>query len=214
MFRIFQGDAFELINQFEDNSIDMTFTSPPYNRKRNDKYEFYDDTLDDYLSWLESITKQLRRVTKGHVFINLQKNYYNKHDVFKFIGNHASEIVEMFVWAKSNPMPASGKNITNSYEYVIVLGDKPLKSNYTYTKNHLITSVNSNMPKEHKAVMKQEVADFFIDSFSNAGDVILDPFMGVGTTGISCNRFGRQFVGFELEPIYFEMAKEKISNGK
>ena len=131
-----QGDCFELMKHIPDKSIDVVFTSPPYNRKRNDKYTFYDDQIIDYFSFLSAFTDECIRITKRHVIINLQKNYYNKKDVFKFIGEYANKIVEIIIWEKSNPMPASGTSITNAWEFFIVLGDKPLKSNSTYTKKH------------------------------------------------------------------------------
>ena len=77
-----QGDCLELMKDIPDKSIDISFTSPPYNRKRNDKYKFYNDTIDDYLSFLKSFTDELLRVTKGNVFVYIQKNYYYKCDVF------------------------------------------------------------------------------------------------------------------------------------
>lgn len=212
MYKLLNGDCLELMKDITDKSIDISFTSPPYNRKRNDKYKFYDDSLQDYFGFLCRFTDELLRVTKKHVFVNIQKNYYNKEDVFKYIGKYSNKIKEIIIWEKTNPMPASGKNITNSYEFFIVLGDEPLKSNYTYTKNILSTSVNSNMPKEHKAVMKQEVSDWFINNFTNENDIVLDCFMGLGTTGKSCLKNNRRFVGIELNENYFNIAKKNIES--
>lgn len=204
-----QGDCLELMKDIPDNSIDISFTSPPYNRKRNDKYKFYNDTIDDYLSFLKSFTDELLRVTKGNVFVNIQKNYYNKSEIFSYLGYYSDKICEVIIWEKTNPMPASGFNITNSYEMFIVFG-KSLKSNTTYTKNIISSSVNSNMPKEHKAVMKQEVSDWFIEKFTKEGDVVLDCFMGLGTTAISCQKFNRDFIGIEIDKNYFSIAKERL----
>jgi len=150
----------------QDSSVDHIFTSPPYNRKRNDKYEFYDDTLTDYIGFLRESIKQSIRVSKGFVFFNIQKNYYNKSDVFKIIGEFSEEIVEIFIWEKTNPMPAAGLSITNAYEFFIIFGKSSLKSNFTYTKNIVKSGVNSKMPKNHSAVMKTEIAEWFIWNFT------------------------------------------------
>jgi DNA modification methylase len=150
----------------------------------------------------------LLQKTKKHIFYNIQANYYNKQDVYKIIGNFAEKIVDIHIWEKSNPMPASGFNITNAVEYFLVLGDTPLKSNSTYTKNIITTSVNSKMPKEHKAVMHREVADHFINKYTQVGNIILDPFFGLGTTGLVCRDLGRNFIGFEKEKIYVDMAQD------
>ena len=211
---LFQGDSLKLMKKMEANSFDFAFTSPPYNRKRNDKYELYDDTIDDYFSFLKEFTDELLRITKGYTIINIQKNYYNKADVFKYIGYYSEKIQEIIIWEKLNPMPASGCNITNAYEFFIVMGDKSLKANHSYTKNHISTSVNSKMPKIHKAVMKQEVSDWFIEEFTQPEDKVIDCFMGLGTTGISCKKFGRSFTGIELNEPYYEIAKNSLLNQK
>ena len=66
---LINGDSLKLIKYIEDNSVDITFTSPPYNRKRNDKYKLYDDTIDDYFEFLCNITDQLLRVTQKYIFL-------------------------------------------------------------------------------------------------------------------------------------------------
>lgn len=58
--------------------------------------------------------------------------------------------------------------------------------------------------------MKQEISDYFIDRFTNEGDLILDPFMGTGTTGVSCVRLNRDFIGIEIKEEYFNIAKERV----
>ena len=112
---------------------------------------------------------------------------------------------------KSNPLPANGNNITNAFEYFFILGNTAIKSNTTYTKNHITTSINNNqVTKMHKAVMKQEVSDWFINKFTKDNDVVLDCFMGLGTTGISCVKYNRDFVGIELDKEYFNIAESRI----
>lgn len=210
--KIYNGNCFDLFEQLDDKSIDVVFTSPPYNRKRNDKYTFYNDTLVDYYSFLMYFIEESRRVARDKVIVNIQTNYYNQSEVYHIIGTYADMIKQIIIWEKTNPMPASGHNITNAYEMFIVIGDKPLKSNTTYTKNLISTSVNSSMPKEHKAVMKQEVSDWFIEKFTKEGDIILDPFMGVGTTAISCKKMNRNYIGFEMIKEYCDMAEKRINN--
>lgn len=207
---LYRDDCLSKLKDFADKSIDITFTSPPYNRKRNDKYTNYDDTIKDYYLFLVEATDLLLAKTKRHVIINLQTNYYNRQDVYKFIGHYYNKIQNVIVWGKSNPLPANGHNITNAFEYFFVLGDTAIKSNTTYTKNHITTSINNSITKIHKAVMKQEVADWFIEKFTKENDVVLDCFMGLGTTGLSCIKYNRDFIGIELDEEYFNIAKERI----
>jgi len=193
-----------------DNYVDVIFTSPPYNRKRNDKYLFYNDIIKDYYSFLKTFIIEAIRVTKGNVFINLQKNYYNKKDVFRLIGDFYNEIFEIFIWEKSNPMPAKGFNITNAYEFIICFGDK-LKSNNTYTKNHLTTSV-AKMSKEHKAIMHDYVAKFFIMNFTNEHNIIYDPFIGIGTTAKIAINNNRNYIGSEISKEYYKIVKKVLND--
>ena len=210
---IFNEDCFKTMARTPDKFFDIVFTSPPYNRKRNDKYSFYNDQINDYSAFLEKLIEESIRITKRNVFINIQKSYYNSTEVFKVIGKFADDICELFIWEKSNPLPASGSSITNSYEFIIVFG-KTLKSNMTYTKNHLTTSV-AKMPKDHKAVMNPKVAEFFISRFTEKGDVIYDPFMGTGTTAkIACS-MDRNYVGSEISNEYYNrynLGKESLWN--
>ena len=62
--KIICGNSLELIKKLPDNSVDVSFTSPPYNRIRNDTYDLYDDVLDDYYSMITQITDEMIRVTK------------------------------------------------------------------------------------------------------------------------------------------------------
>lgn len=207
------GDCFEVLDTFdkEGRVFDYLFTSPPYNRKRNDKYENYDDNIDDYLKFLCDFTDKAFKVCHKGLFVNIGSNFYNKAEVFKYFGKYADKIQQPFIWVKTNPLPAAGFSITNSFEFFMYYGYEPLKANKTYTSNVISTSVNSETTQKiHRAVMKQEVADWFIGNFTKSGDKILDCFMGTGTTGVSCARFGRDFTGIEINPEYFELAKSRI----
>ena len=211
---LYQGDCIEIMQKdtFQHN-IDVVFTSPPYNRKKNDKYDNYDDDVDDYFKFLSDVVDNCMRIASKYVFINVQATYYNKTDVYKLIGKYADILQNIIVWEKSNPFPSNGNNITNAYEFFLVFGSEIFKSNDTYTKNHITTAVNSESTTSiHKAVMKQEVADWFINKFTLKGDTILDPFMGLGTTGISCKKMNRNFIGIELNEEYFKIAEDRIKH--
>ena len=196
------------MSRLKDNSIDVVFTSPPYNRKRNDKYDFYNDTKTDYYEFLVSVIDECLRITKGNVYFNIMKNYYNKEDVFRLIGKYHKEIYEIFIWEKSNPLPASGLSVTNAYEFVICFGNE-LKSNKTYTKNHLTTSI-AKMYKTHKAVMNEKCANFFIKNFTKKNDIIYDPFMGCGTTAKIALLNKRRFLGSEISSEYCKISKLRL----
>ena len=206
---IYNESCFETFRKMGDNSVDYVFTSPPYNRKRNDKYTFFNDINVEYFEMLDSLVAESMRVSRKYTFINIMKNYYNSSDVYRLFGKYHDKISEVFVWEKSNPLPASGYSITNSFEYIIAFGEKGIKSNHTYTKNHITTSV-TRMPKEHKAVMHQNVADYFVGNFMKGGESCYDPFMGTGTTAISCEKYGILWSGTEIVQEYVTIAEKRI----
>jgi len=212
---LFHGDCFKYVPKIETDSIDTVITSPPYNRKRNDKYNNHTDVVDDYVSFLSRSINDCLRVCRGNVFYNLQKNCYNKQDVHKVMGMFAEQIVEVIIWKKSNPMP--NPHLINAYEYILVLSknNKSLTANKTYTLNHFETPVFSKNPykKIHRAVMHPYACRFLLENFTQKGDLVLDPFMGVGTTGVESIKLDRRFVGIELNSVYFKIAQERMENG-
>ena len=213
MITLIQGDCFEQMPKLEAQSVDMVITSPPYNRKRNDKYNNHTDIKRDYVAFLEKSINECLRVCKGNVFFNLQKNTYNKQDVHKIMGMFSDKIIEVLIWKKSNPMP--NPHLINAYEYILVLSEnnKSLKANKTYTLNHFTTPVYSGNPykKIHRAVMHPDACAYMIDNFSKEGDTVLDPFMGVGTTGAVCKNRARNFIGIELDKTYFEICEAGLT---
>ena len=217
MIDLYNSDCLEVMDKLIDEGVkvDYTFTSPPYNRKRNDKYNNFKDINFGYSDLLSDFIDKSLELSE-YTFLNIQKNYYNKKDVFDFIGKYSNKIIDIIIWSKSNPMPASGFNITNAYEFIIILSNnhKSLKAKKTYTKNHIHTSVYSENPykKIHRAVMKPEVVQWFVDRFCKKGDIILDGFMGTGTTGYICKKNSIGFIGIELDKEYFELAKNRIEN--
>ena len=211
---LYNVDCFIGLQSMEDNSVNHVITSPPYNRKRNDKYNNYDDDVDDYLGFMRKSIDESMRVAKGYVFFNIQKNYYNKVDVFRLVGEYSEYLIDIIIWNKTNPMPASGYNVTNSYEYILVLSknERSLKSNTTYTKNTVTTNVYSNNPykKIHRAVMHPDVCYWLIDEFTQENDLILDIFSGVGTTAYCSSERNRRYIGFEINEEYWKVSKERL----
>ena len=195
---IYTESCFETFKKLQDKYIDVVFTSPPYNRKRNDKYLLYDDRIEDYSKFLITIIKESIRVSSYFAAVNLQMNHYNRKEVLGVIGWFSDKITETIIWEKSNPMPARGLAVTNAYEIILIFSKERIKANKPYTKNHITTSVNSKMPKNHKAVMHIDLAYWFINSFVKKWQTVYDPFLGVGTTGAACNMNGINWFGSEI----------------
>jgi DNA modification methylase len=216
MNNLINGCCFDVMGAMKDNQFDVVFTSPPYNRKRNDKYNNHTDIVEDYYAFLHQSVSDCLRVCKGNVFYNIQQTSYNRRDVHKLMGAFSEQIIDVLIWHKSNPMPSA--NIVNAYEYILVLSDtnKSLKANSTYTLNHFTTPVYSSNPYKHihRAVMNPDACGYVLRNFAQKGDSVLDPFMGMGTTGEVCSTMGMNFTGIEKSVDYYNGASERLKQNK
>ena len=205
--------------------MDVVFTSPPYNdsgstesdkkNKRHFKYENAENR-DDWLNWQIECVDEMLRVAKRQVLYNVQPILNNKSDVYKLIGHYADKIDNILVWYKPNAQPQHYPHrIANFYELVIIFKGKEFDKLYINSngyKNVIVKNINSNnvFSDKHRAVMSESFCDEIIREFTLPTDKVLDPFMGLATTGISCVKHGRSFVGIEIHKPYFDIAKERM----
>ena len=220
---IYNMDCMEGMKLLEDKSVDISFTSPPYNRIRNDTYTEYDDNREDYYDFLVDVTEELIRVTKRYSIINIQCNHFNKSEFYRWLGKYHDRINGIVIWNKTNPQPSNNYNpkdntrsVTNGFEYFVFIGDGDKfrvfgEENFI---NSISSTVNSQHYEGHGAIMKKSVSDLMIKKFTKKGDIVLDPFMGLGTTALSCYDNGVDYIGFEISEKYYRMAIERIEKHK
>lgn len=224
-----------------DNSVDAVITSPPYNynlriqngkytrRSLNDKTKYnktYDDamSMDEYFKWQRDCIEEMLRVSRGLVFYNIQMINGNKLALFRLFGEFSEYIKEVIIWDKNNAEPAIHDGVLNSrYEYIIVL-DKTnaisrqfnvFNANRGTVEN--IWKINKNTERgiaNHNAMFPVDLPRKIIQLFTRPNDLILDPFMGGGTTAVACVLEGRNFIGFEINNEYFVNSIKRIENTK
>lgn len=249
--KIYNMDCLEGLKQINDNTIDLTVTSPPY------------DNLRDYKGYsfnFEEIAKQLFRVTKtGGVVVwivgdetvegNESGTSFKQALFFKNIGFN---LFDTMIYEKTRG--ACGNNTTywQSFEYMFVLSKGKPKtinlicdrknngvansgiSNKRHKSGKLIQihrngygeygrrtniwsyCVGGNDERhgniiEHPAIFPERLARDHILSWSNEGDLILDPFMGSGTTAFICKKFRRNYIGFEISSEYCKIAIDRLN---
>ena len=153
------------------------------------------------------------RVAKRQVLYNIQAILNNKADVYKLIGHFADKIDNILIWYKPNAqLQHYPHRIANFYEMVIIFKCKEFDKLYInsngYT-NVIIQNINSNhnFSDKHRALMSEKFCDEIISEFTLPTDTVLDPFMGLATTGISCNKFNRNFIGIEVYKPYFDIVE-------
>lgn len=220
------GDCLELMKEMEDHSVDYVFTSPPYNDAGNDKdsvwhnkHQKYSspEKYDDYFEWLCERIDEMIRVTRKCVMVNIQGLTTNRKCLYRIIGRYADRIHDIIIWNKTNPCPTSTPHkISNAYEMVLLIKPDGVKgvdvNTKSYYTNVITLPVNSNNKYSniHRAVMSTDFCMEIIREFTDSDSVVLDPFMGLGTTAICCKKLGRHYIGFEISKDYVEVSLERI----
>ena len=235
---IYNEDCLEGMKRMPDKSVDLVFTSPPYNmnlRIRNGKYcsrqivkeistkyKNFDDNLpmEEYYEFNKKVIGELLRVS-DLVFYNVQFLTGNKRALFKLIGEFNEKLKEIIVWDKINAQPAIGHNVMNSQFEVILVFDDNNSISRSFKQANFERGTLSNVwgikrgkkySANHGATFPVELAEKVITNFCVEGGVVLDPFMGLGTTAISALNTDRKFIGFELDKEYCDIALERIKN--
>jgi len=237
MINLMQGDCLERMKEIPDDSVDAVFTSPPYNmnlRIRNGKYcsrqivkeistkynNFADNKgIDEYFEFNRKVIAECLRVADT-VFYNVQILTGNKPALFRLMGEFHDKIKEFIAWDKVNSQPAICAGVMNSqFEIILVLQNSAPESR-AFSSAQFQRGTLSNLwsikrgkkiHKQHGAVFPEALASMVIDNFIPNKGIVLDPFMGTGTTGVACVKAGRDFIGIELDPDYFEIARQRIN---
>ena len=228
-YTLIHGDCLEEMRKMDNGICDVVFTSPPYNdsgktendrkTKRHFKYEVSENRK-DWFEWQCECIDEMLRLAKRQVLYNIQPILNNKNDVYKLIGHYSDIIDQIIIWYKPNPIPQGFPHrIANAYEMVLVLKCSEFDTLYINSNNYknvIVKPVNADhtYTSKHRAVMNSQFCDEIIREFTQDGDTVMDCFMGLGTTGMSCIKFNRSFIGIEIYKPYFDIAENRINQEK
>ena len=237
---IYEGDCILGLKKMPDNSVDCIVTSPPYNKNgfRNGKkdpgkssskykrwdgakidYDLYDDNLpeEEYQKWQIELLNECFRVLKptGSLFYNHKVRRFESRANHPLVWLSKSKIhfYQQIIWDRGGAPDQNINYCTPSTELILwFVKDKPKTFK---TKNNYFTEVWKFNPakSEHPAPFPKILVRNCLKLTTEEGDVVLDPFMGSGTTGIVSKELNRRFIGFEISPKYNEMAIKKLSQG-
>jgi len=229
-------DCLTGLRQLPDDSVDITITSPPYNmrtRIRNGeytereksehfskKYKYFDDalTIEDYYNFHKDVIKECLRVGRM-LFWNIQIVTGSKEAIFKLIGDFNKNIKDIVVWDKGNGQPAMHDSVINRATELIIIFEKDAKAGRAFSKSYFKRGTLSDIwrfkrPKAidgHGACYPIELVKTILGGFTKEGDLILDPFMGSGTTAVASKQLNRNFIGFEISQEYCKIAEQRLS---
>lgn len=157
-----------------------------------------------FQDWLPELFRVLKNQTHCYIMIN-SRNLKDLQIEAEKVGFVFQQLI---VWDKGNNLP--NKYYMNSYELILMLRKGKAKNiNNMGTKN-ILSVPNITRTKIHPTEKPVELMRILIENSSRIGDTVLDPFMGVGATGIACKETGRDFVGIEIDEKYFGLAKMRM----
>lgn len=121
-------------------------------------------------------------------------------------------------WHKTNPVPACGNKYLTDTEYLLFFREKGVKiyGSYKTKFTYYVTPLNVEDKKkwEHPTIKPLPIIKNLIINSSKENDVVLDCFMGSGTTGVACKGLNRNFIGIEIDKKYFNIAKKRIEEAE
>jgi len=214
-----------------DNSVDITITSPPYNQlglripsnptgmhRNNTFYRNvckigYADDIDetDYQQWVRNIVEECMRISRGLVWINHKIRYRDG------VGIHPISFLPYPLWAyvvwdRGGSMILNSRRYAQSDEMIMGFG----RPHYWDSACNTMMTVWRISPNRepgtngHPCPFPCAIPDRLIRASCPHDAIVLDPFMGTGTTGVAAHNLGRSFVGIEIERDYYEIAQRRI----
>jgi site-specific DNA-methyltransferase (adenine-specific) len=234
--RIYNMDCLEGLKQLEDSTIDIIFTSPPYNKaghegfirkphkkdswsRRNIDYEnnATNDFMDEkaYQKWQIDVLNECWRVLKedGNIFYN------HKTRIAQHKATHPLQWIlltklifrQQLIWEREATPQISPIRFLPTTEYIFWLTKKPIQPLFNRIDNTSeVIKIKPDKKSNHPAPFPEELVTTILKHCN--GNMVLDPFMGSGTTAISCKLLGKHFIGFEISKEYCNIANKRLNN--
>lgn len=233
--KIINGDCLEVLHKLPSSSIDVVVTSPPYNLKNStgngmkdgrggkwanaalvDGYDNYDDCMpaDEYAKWQHEVLLELVRVIKddGAIFYN------HKWRVQAGLIQDRRDIVfdvplrQIIIWKRKGGINFNSGYFLPTYEVIYLIAKKDFKLAPHMNRFGDVWEIMQEQRNDHPAPFPVELIDRIV--CSTTGQIILDPFMGSGTTAVVAAGLGRDFIGIEKSAKYCAAALERLEKNK
>ena len=222
--KIYNMDCIEGMRNLPDGCIDLIVTDPPYRitsrgacgtasgyitkdkSKKGKIFEHNDIDIKDYID-------EFYRILKDNTQCYIMTNNHNIYHFLDVIEKSKFHFTKCLIWDRQNKICC--QYYMNQYEFIIFMrkGKGKMINNCSCSD---IISIPNNRSKNpdgsnvHDSEKPVELMKVLVTNSSLEGDVVLDPFMGSGSTAIACAISGRKFVGFELDEKYYTIAKKRI----
>lgn len=231
---IVNGDCLEVLKTIPDESVDCILTDPPYNlglfmHNRNTNLAKMRDNQFAYAGWdnieyeewcsnMREFLKECSRILKPKGTLISFMSIIKVESFIRFAEEVGFYYKTTGIWHKKNPMPRNMNlqfvNSTESWVYFINRGTSgTFHNNGKVVHDYLESSVTPLSEKKHGkhptqkplSIMKQ-----LINLTTNEGDIVLDPFMGSGSSCVAAALLNRNFIGIELNESYFDISSKRL----
>ena len=229
IMQLFNDDCLKVLPTIPENSVDLIITSPPYEDISGAGYT--SDSKDIlffklYSEFIDNVFQQYHRVLKenGQIFFNIKSKTFNKSlrspHWLEFTSGFQKFIFKSYIiWKYAGSFDSTKSRFHLDYEIVYHLS----KGNNIHINDNIdlhdplssVWYIPHNIPKNervHPTQMPIAVVDHILKIVGVSGNTVLDNFMGSGTTGVSCKKNNINFIGIELNPKNFEIAKNRIES--
>lgn len=230
-YSVFNEDCLIGMRELPDKSVDLIVTDPPFllsgNRgggfwSKNENANHYNargtrkgmDRLVDIKDGFgeEYLDEMVRLMKKINIYLFCSQRQLPI--LYKYFAEERKCNWNLLTWHKTNPIPACGNKYLNDTEYILFFREKGVKIHGSYdTKRTFYTSLRNQRDNErykHPTCKPVSILSNLIINSSQEGDVVLDPFMGSGSTGEAALTLDRNFLGYEIDRGYYETALERI----
>ena len=229
-------DCLEGMGKLDDNSIDCIVTSPPYNKKGllgkvalgnqiwgkfNIDYNSYGDDMpeEDYQAWMVALLNECYRVIKpdGSIFFNHKPRRYKNRAYLPtdFIQHSDANIYQLIVWDRRNSPNIRNDVLVPCTEHIYWLcKDKPKTFRNALDSSYIgeVWVIPPERQKKHPAPFPEQLVRNCILLTTQENDIILDPFMGSGTTALVSQSLNRRWLGFEIDEKYAKIAEDRLKS--
>lgn len=162
----------------------------------------------EFKEWLPEVYRVLKNDTHCYVMINPR----NLKELWDEAEKAGLEFQNILIWDKGNATP--NKYYMGAYEMILMLRKGGAKNINNMGTTNILRVPNITGDKVHPTEKPSALMKILVENSTKEGEVVLDPFMGSGSTGIACKELKREFIGIEIDQKYFDIAKERIEKGE
>lgn len=221
---IYNEDSYEAIKKIPNKSVDLVIIDPPYQFTGGGKMTgIFKDRGKRYFDAIEgkgldnnydlSILDELVRIMK-QINIYIWCNKEQLHQYFNYFEDKNC-LFEVIIWNKTNPIPLINNQFLTDKEYCLYYRQRGYRIEGSYETKKTVYRQPANVEDKklysHPTIKPINIIKNLIINSSRENDIVADFFLGSGTTCVASKELNRQYIGFEIDKKYYEIAKNRLN---